>query len=77
MKMHRRGLSGGSAVLRVLLGGLGLVGILVSLGFAFLVGVVSQEKRSTKIEWLVLMAVVFASSVLCLWLALRQDKPRR
>lgn len=53
------------------------MGILVSLGFAFLVGVVSQEKRSTKIEWLVLMAVVFASSVLCLWLALRQDKPRR
>jgi xanthine/uracil/vitamin C permease (AzgA family) len=62
---------------RVLLGGLGLVGAFVSMGFALLICVASQEKRSTRIEWGILLGVVFVSSVMCLLLAVRQDKQRR
>jgi hypothetical protein len=62
---------------RVLLGGLGLVGAFASMGLALLICGVSQEKRSTKIEWGILLGVIFVSSVMCLFLAVRRARPQR
>ena len=63
--------------MRVLLGGVGLVGAFVSMGLALLICGVSQEKRSTKVEWGILLGIIFVCSVMCLLLAVRQAKQRR
>jgi len=63
--------------LRVFLGGLGLVGAFVSMGLAFLICVVSQERHTAKVEWGIILGIIFLSSVWCLLLAVRRAKPRR
>lgn len=61
----------------LLLGVLGLVGAFVSMGSAFLICVVSQERRAAKVEWGILLGIIFLASVLCLLPAVRRAKPRR
>lgn len=77
MNLHRPGSNGGRVLFRVLLGGLGLVGAFVSMALAFLICMVSQEERNTKMEWGILLGVIFVCSVVCLLLAVRHAKPQR
>jgi peptidoglycan/LPS O-acetylase OafA/YrhL len=68
------GMKGGNLLFRVLLGGLGLVGAFVSMGYAILVCVVSQETPSTKLEWGILLGIICVASVICLLFAVHQPK---
>ncbi len=77
MNRHRAGSNGGSRLVRVFLGGLGLVGAFVSMALAFLICVVSQERRTGKVEWGIILGIIFLSSVWCLLLAFHRAKPRR
>ena len=61
-------------LLGVLLGAAGTAGVLVSLGMALLLCVVSQEKPGTKLEWGILSGVIFVCSAACLLLVVRQTR---
>lgn len=75
--MHRPQAKGDDLLFRALLGGIGVVGTFVSMGLAFLITVVSQERSGTKLEWGILCAVIFVVSALCLLLAIRRTGRKR
>jgi len=75
MNMQRARSEGGGLLLKFLLGAVGVIGVFVSLGLALLISA-SQEKQRTKLEWWILMGIIFISLTLCLLLAVRQTKRR-
>lgn len=77
MKTRKGQPNGGGILGRLILGLLGAVGVLFSLGWSVLACVVAQANPGERLHAAIFCGIIFIVSVVCLFMAVGSSKSRR